>query len=178
MPTLRGDTKGSKKRYAGKNQAGHLIFKGLEAARGDWTPLAKEFQTELYTRIFADQSVEDFIVKQVELLKKGKLDQKLTYRKRLGQSLEKYQRNVPPHVKAVMNFQLLEPNFKISRGDWVDYIITTKGPVLLAQKQFEKSLQLDYSHYIYKQLKPIVEAFESHLALNFEKLIDEQKRLF
>ncbi|KRO70765.1 MAG: hypothetical protein ABR69_05355 [OM182 bacterium BACL3 MAG-120507-bin80] len=67
MPTIRGTDAGSKKRYAGMvrvNQGSattsgnkptadyRLIFKGLESVRTDWSPLAREFQRELYRRIF------------------------------------------------------------------------------------------------------------------------------
>ena len=41
MPTLRGSDEGSAKRYAGlvDGKAGrHVVIKGLEAVRTDWTP--------------------------------------------------------------------------------------------------------------------------------------------
>ena len=55
MPTVRGSDKGSKKRYAGVvagRDGDQLVFKGLENVRTDWTRLAREFQEELYRRIF------------------------------------------------------------------------------------------------------------------------------
>ena len=58
MPTVRGSAKGSKKRYAGLVAGGsepQLIFKGLESVRSDWSPLAREFQKELYRRVFMDE---------------------------------------------------------------------------------------------------------------------------
>jgi DNA polymerase-2 len=59
MPTVRGSDAGSKKRYAGlvvdssNPDKSHLLFKGLESVRSDWSPLAREFQKELYRRIFS-----------------------------------------------------------------------------------------------------------------------------
>jgi len=55
MPTVRGMPTGSKKRYAGiveqhDGSQAKLIVKGLEAARTDWTPLARDFQRELFRR--------------------------------------------------------------------------------------------------------------------------------
>ena len=32
-----------------------VVIKGLEAARTDWTPLARRFQRELFDRVFPDQ---------------------------------------------------------------------------------------------------------------------------
>jgi DNA polymerase-2 len=48
MPTIRGSDVGSKKRYAGLSvdAAGkeEMVYRGLEMARSDWTPLARQFQ--------------------------------------------------------------------------------------------------------------------------------------
>ena len=52
MPTIRGTDEGSKKRYAGLVQradgAEEMVYKGLESVRTDWSPLARQFQQELY----------------------------------------------------------------------------------------------------------------------------------
>ena len=51
-----GADTGSKKRYAGLIQEGEhqrMVFKGLETVRTDWTPLAQQFQQELYLRNFS-----------------------------------------------------------------------------------------------------------------------------
>ena len=51
MPTVRGSDQGSKKRYAGlvlaENKDPLLVIKGLEAVRTDWTPFARQAQTEV-----------------------------------------------------------------------------------------------------------------------------------
>ena len=178
MPTLRGETTGSKKRYAGINQEGELVFKGLEAARGDWTQLAKDFQIELYRKVFSNEACESFILETVLKLKQGKLDHKLIYRKRLGQAVEKYQRAIPPHVKALRDYQSEHASFILKRGDWVDYIITTNGPLYVAETSVLKVNNIDYQHYLDKQLKPIVEALEGVAELRFEQLVSDQKTLF
>lgn len=64
MPTIRGADTGSKKRYAGMIQEGdaqRMVFKGLETVRTDWTPLAQQFQQELYLRIFRNQPYQDYV---------------------------------------------------------------------------------------------------------------------
>ena len=64
MPTVRGSDKGSKKRYAGVvagEDGDRLVFKGLENVRTDWTRLAREFQEELYRRIFMQEPFEDYV---------------------------------------------------------------------------------------------------------------------
>jgi len=103
MPTIRGSELGSKKRYAGLSRRGgelELEFTGLEAVRSDWTPLAREFQRELYRRVFHDEPFEEYVRATADALFSGRRDRDLVYRKRLRRRLEDYEKNVPPHVQA------------------------------------------------------------------------------
>ncbi|MEF1231504.1 DNA polymerase domain-containing protein, partial [Vibrio fortis] len=64
MPTIRGSETGSKKRYAGligEEGSEKIVFKGLESARTDWTPLAQRFQQTLYEMVFHDQDPTDYV---------------------------------------------------------------------------------------------------------------------
>ena len=125
MPTVRGaqsgtlENAGSKKRYAGRiiNSKGmpELVFKGLEAVRTDWTLMAREFQRELYAKVFNDEPVEDLVRETTSRLLAGELDEKLVYRKRLRRKLSDYQRNVPPHVQAARK--------SANPQKWIDYVI-------------------------------------------------------
>ncbi|MCK7526640.1 MAG: hypothetical protein MZV64_58115 [Ignavibacteriales bacterium] len=45
--------------------------------RSDWTKLAKEFQVELYQKVFDGVEVEDWIRDEIQKLKSGKFDDKL-----------------------------------------------------------------------------------------------------
>ncbi|MYO13220.1 DNA polymerase II, partial [Salmonella enterica subsp. enterica serovar Kentucky] len=86
MPTIRGAEMGSKKRYAGLIQEGdsqRMVFKGLETVRTDWTPLAQQFQQNLYLRIFRREPYQDYIRDTIARLMAGELDDQLVYRKRL-----------------------------------------------------------------------------------------------
>ena len=76
------------------------MVKGLEAARTDWTPLAREFQRELFRRVFLELPFDEYVRETADALRRGELDDALVYRKRLRRRLEDYQRNVPPHVQA------------------------------------------------------------------------------
>lgn len=59
MPSIRGAEQGSKKRYAGlvirADGSEEAVYEGLETVRTDWTPLAQQFQQQLYQRIFKRQ---------------------------------------------------------------------------------------------------------------------------
>ena len=102
LPTKRGSTEGSKKRYAGQIElpSGErsLVFKGLEVVRTDWTDLARKFQRELFERTFAGQT-EDlgrWIRDQAAAVRAGQRDADLVYAKRLRRPPSEYRKNVPP----------------------------------------------------------------------------------
>lgn len=161
MPTIRGLEKGSKKRYAGlvgEGEGEHLVFKGLETVRTDWTPLAKAFQTRLYEMVFHDQDPSSYVRTMVDETRAGRHDDLLIYRKRLRQKLEEYQKNVPPHVRAARladeeNLRRGLPQRYQHRGT-IAYLMTLNGPEPL---EYRRSA-VDYEHYIDKQLRPIADA--------------------
>ena len=55
--------------------------------RTDWTPLAKEFQRELYRRVFFSEPFNKFVKQTVTELMSGALDDKLVYRKRIRRAV-------------------------------------------------------------------------------------------
>ncbi|MET0095073.1 MAG: DNA polymerase domain-containing protein, partial [Sedimenticola sp.] len=161
---------GSKKRYAGyiRNREGEfdLVFKGLESVRSDWTPLAQDFQRELYRRIFFNEPYREYIKETVQRLKSGELDDQLIYKKRLRRPIEQYQRNIPPHVQAAK---------KLGRQvRWISYLITLNGPEPVAMQ----STSIDYQHYIDRQLAPVADGILHFLAERFEQITEDQMTLF
>ena len=94
--------------------------------RTDWTRVARDFQEELYRRIFLREPFEDYVKQVTASVLAGEQDEQLVYRKRLRRKLDDYQRNVPPHVQAAR--LCAERGLPVpSRGDWVEYVITTSG---------------------------------------------------
>ncbi len=181
MPTIRGAEQGSKKRYAGliehQGQT-HLVFKGLETVRTDWTPLAQQFQQKLYSLIFHDQPWEEYLRTTVSQLMAGELDNLLVYTKRLRRPLADYEKNVPPHVRAARIAERLasgegKPG-KYKRGGTIRYMMTTAGPEPLNAI----SAPLDYNHYLTKQLQPVAEGILSFVNGDFENVITGQLGLF
>lgn len=181
MPTIRGQETGSKKRYAGLIGEGdneRIVFKGLESARTDWTPLAQEFQQTLYSMIFHGENPCEYVREFVEQTKAGEFDDKLTYQKRLRRRLHEYQKNVPPQVRAAriadeINQQLGRPLQYQNKGQ-IEYVITLSGP---EPKEYQKSA-IDYQHYIDKQLKPVAEAILPFIGIDFSSLSEPQLGLF
>ncbi|MGO1296444.1 MAG: DNA polymerase II, partial [Vibrio sp.] len=181
MPTIRGSETGSKKRYAGLLGEGaneHMVFKGLESVRTDWTALAQRFQKELYLMIFHGQSPDEYIRDITQRTRTGEFDEELVYRKRLRQKLNEYQRNVPPQVRAARLAD--EINLKLGRAQQyqnkgsISYVITVNGP---EPTEYCRS-PLDYDHYIEKQLKPVADAILPFIGRQFDTLNAPQLGLF
>ncbi len=182
MPTIRGAEEGSKKRYAGlvtrPDGSDGLVFKGLETVRTDWSPLAQQFQQELYRRIFKREPYQDYVRRYVERTRAGELDDLLVLRKRLRRRLDDYERNVPPHVRAARLAD--EYNLQNGRqrqyqnGGWISYLITVAGPEPLEVRR----APIDYEHYVSRQLQPIADAILPFVNDRFCDLIDEQLGLF
>ncbi len=103
MPTTRGTERGSKKRYAGTvrrpDGSIHVVVRGLEVVRRDWSPLARRVQLELLRRVFADEPFEAWLVEIARDLVAGRLDHELVFRKRIRGENETF-----------------------------DYVMTTRGP--------------------------------------------------
>lgn len=177
MPTMRGSDLGTKKRYAGvvTTADGHeeLIFKGLESVRTDWTKLAKDFQLELYRKIFTGEGYQDFVRATAAAVQTGERDTELVYRKRLRRHLHEYQKNQPPHVQAAR--KLMDwTGQQLRRGDWIEYVITLNGAEPVSAQQSA----LDYQHYIDKQLTPVADSILYFVEQSFAELVENQLSLF
>jgi DNA polymerase-2 len=182
MPTIRGAEEGSKKRYAGlvvrSDGSEEMVYKGLETVRSDWSPLARQFQQELYQRIFHRQPHQDYIRDYVRRTLSGEFDELLIYRKRLRRQLDDYERNVPPHVRAARladeyNDRLGRPR-QYQRGGWISYVISVNGPEPLEVRQ----APIDYDHYVTRQLQPVADAILPFVNDDFGTLVGGQMGLF
>lgn len=154
MPTIRGQETGSKKRYVGqieKNGQSELVFKGMESVRSDWTSIAKEYQQALIRALFDGNNVTDITEYYISLITSGQADDKLIYKKRLGKPLDAYVKNIPPHVRAAKEATRLGLVNGLGKGSQIAYYISQSGPQLF----IENIKQLDYTHYIEKQILPI-----------------------
>jgi len=184
MPTVRGSDTGSKKRYAGlvvdslNPDESHLLFKGLESVRSDWSPLAREFQKELYRRIFFDEPYEDYIKLTVQQLSDGEYENELVLRKRLRRKLKDYVKNVPPHAQAARKAEDIRRQRELpslyQSGGWIEYIMTINGA---EPRQYRESA-IDYEFYIERQLAPIADSILVFKASSMDKILNNQIGLF
>ena len=182
MPTIRGSDEGSKKRYAGlvrrADGSEEMVYKGLETVRSDWTPLAQQFQQELYARIFKGEAYRDYVRDYALRTAAGELDDLLVYRKRLRRPLDDYERNVPPHVRAARvadEYNRLQGRpLQYQSGGWIRYVITVAGPEPLETQRSP----IDYHHYLTRQLQPVADAILPFVGDDFSALTSRQQNLF
>ncbi|VFQ46802.1 DNA polymerase II [Desulfoluna butyratoxydans] len=165
LPSLRGGGESAKKRYAGMVRSGDtekLVITGLEFVRSDWTRFARDLQFELFQRIFNDDEVETWIKQKATDLKNHVYDADLIYRKRLTKPPGEYTKAIPPHVKAALLLGKAGENARESR-----YVMTLRGPVPVELPHPD----LDYGHYIEKQLIPIFDAVMMFFGTSFHEII-------
>ncbi|GAA6136598.1 DNA polymerase II [Arenicella sp. 4NH20-0111] len=187
MPTIRGSDAGSKKRYAGlivhaeQNSQGKnetIVFKGLENVRTDWTELARSFQGKLFDLVFHDQDPSEYVKSTVIETLTGQRDNDLVYSKQLRRKLDHYVKNVPPQVRAARiadeHNASTGKTLRYQNKGWISYLMTTNGP-----EPIEYHLSnIDYEHYVEKQLKPIADGILPFIGLDFDTLVGSQQQLF
>ena len=175
MPTTRGTSRGSKKRYAGLvRKAGgepRLIVRGLEAVRTDWTPLARRVQRELLRRAFTGEPFASWLVQVARDVERGTLDEELVYTKSLRHGLADYAtEGAPPHVRAA---RMREGGDRDEAQ--IAYVVTTRGPEPL---RAERHSPIDHTHYLEKQLAPACDVVLPFLGTTFESITGAQGNLF
>jgi len=173
LPSMRGDSeRGRAKGYAGLRREGDadlVEIVGMEAVRRDWTDLAHELQAVLLERVFHEVpgvEIEEEIFRWVHAVQSGHKDDLLVYRKNLRKPVASYTRSVPPHVKAA---RLMENPAGVIR-----YVVTRDGP----QPEGQLTSPIDYTHYIDKQIRPIVKTVAQAYDLDVEAAVSGRLNLF
>ncbi len=143
----RGRAKGYAGLIASDDGSDEVEIKGMEAARSDYTPLARRFQREMLGILFRSgdtAGVQEYIREQTRKLYGGELDGELVFRKKLRRVPESYTASTPPHIKVARAL-----GWKNRRGT-VEYLMTENGPEALSQLRSS----LDYPWYASSQLLP------------------------
>jgi DNA polymerase-2 len=144
--------RGRSKGYAGlllaPDGSSSVEIKGMEAARSDFTPLARDFQVALIGLVFSgagESALRDFCRSEEAALMRGERDGKLVYRKTLRRLAQDYESETP-QVRAarIMGWG--------ARRGRVSYVMTKAGPEPALARG---ASLLDYDHYVEKQLFPI-----------------------
>ncbi len=169
LPTVRGGSSGSKKRYAGWT-GGKLEIVGLESVRRDWPAIAQRLQRGMLERLFQDRPVVPFVTELVEQTRAGAFDSELVYAKRVRKgSLDRYTASIPPHIQAAR-----KAGGKI--GPIVRYVITRTGPEPVFVGRDLPS-GIDRPHYVGRVLRPVAESILVHIGRDFDEVLGQPHQL-
>ncbi len=161
----RGRAKGYAGLLLGDEGPAVVEVKGMEAARSDFTPLARRFQIELLGLVFAGGGEEElggFCRETVLALRAGRLDEELVYRKSLRRPAQDYVSETP-QVRAA---RLLGWTGRRGR---VSYVVTSAGPEPLERRT---GARMDYEHYVVHQLLPIARSIADVLPREPGRFVD------
>ena len=169
LPSTRGGGRGAAKRYVGlieEDGERRTVFTGMEVVRRDWTELARTVQRELYERLFSDRPIEEYLRGVLADLRAGGLDELLVYHKGLRKAPSEYTATTPPHVRAAR--QMAGP-----LPDVIAYVVTVAGPEPAGEVRHD----LDYGHYVEKQLRPVAEPVLELVGQSFDVLTGQGHQL-
>jgi len=113
-------------------------------------------------KLFKGEDYESFIREYIQRINRGEMDDRLIYKKRLRKDIEKYTRTTPPHVKAA---RMLDHQGK-ENSSLIEYVMTKKGP-----QPVEMAKNIDYHHYIEKQIRPIARSVLTLIDKDFDEII-------
>ena len=177
LTSTRGEGEGAKKRYAGlalkadgDQVKEEMVLTGLEYVRSDWSPLARQFQYELYRRLFYNEDLGDYVRETISRLENHELDAELVLSKKLSKPLNEYIKNVPPQAKAAK--LLFEEKGILTRRP--RYVMTKRGPIPVELPHDD----IDYDYYVERQIAPIAESILQLLGKSFAELHGGQLSLF
>ncbi|MCB0276522.1 MAG: DNA polymerase II, partial [Calditrichaeota bacterium] len=174
LPRSRGGGGGARKRYAGllRRKGGDgptglaLEFVGMEYVRSDWTPLARQFQFELYNRFLRGESVQGWLRQYIRDIHAGRYDEAMVYYKKLRKDPQEYTHHLSPQVRAA---QMLGKPVREIR-----YLMTREGPVPINKNPGPP----DYAHYIDRQIRPIADSLLGLAGKSLDSLIGPQQLSF
>jgi DNA polymerase-2 len=146
------ENRGRAKGYAGlllrDDGSSEVEIKGMEAARSDYTPLARDFQRGLLGILFREDGTlgaEEFLRAEVLSLYRGERDGALAFKKRLRRDPDSYEASTPPQVKVARDLGIRR------RGATVEYVITVNGPEAVSLRKSP----IDYGWYAESQILPV-----------------------
>jgi DNA polymerase II len=177
IPRLKSETgeggRGRSKGYAGlllaADGSSGVEVKGMEAARTDFTPLARDFQVALLGLAFSgagEGALRDFCRAEEAALRRGERDGKLVFRKTLRRLADDYASETP-QVRAA---RLM--GWKARRGR-VEYVMTRSGAEPLGLRS---GAALDYDHYVERQLLPIAASIADALGFDARSWLEDRSQ--
>ncbi len=164
---------GAKKKYALLSEDNHIIIKGFETIRRNWSFIAKETQREVLNIILKDGNPKkafNYVKEVIINLREKKIPiEKVVIHTQLQKAISEYD-SIGPHVAAAQ--RMIDKGIPVGPGSLIKYVITkgkSKEKIRDRAKLPEEISKDDYDqdYYINNQIIPSVEKiFE---VLGFEK---------
>lgn len=172
---------GAKKRYALLSEDGEIILKGIEAIRGDWSPIAKKTQKKVIEIILKEKSVEKAVKYVKELINRIKKRDigiyDLAIETTLTRNLTDYESH-GPHIAAAELAR--NKGYAVRKGFTVSYVVCKgSGKINERVKLTEDTKNEDYdiNYYIDNQIiRSVYKIFEL-FDYNIENLESGQSKL-
>ena len=151
---------GLKKKYAGIEDTGELLVKGLEAVKRNYCMLSRNFQKTVLNMLLSGKTVSEvevYVDQTRQKLISGEYDKDLVITMGV-KNLEEYSaiknkdKKPPPHVIA------LKKAYKLGAKSLFDinFVYGKDGPEPILKDSDLDSIQIDYSYYYQKQMLAVV----------------------
>ncbi|MCS3900985.1 DNA-directed DNA polymerase [Methanococcus voltae] len=168
----------TKKKYALIEEDGHVVIKGLEVVRRDWSNIAKNTQQAVIKALLEDGDInlaKKIIKKTIDDLKKGNIDKNdLLIHTQLTKNIEEY-KSTAPHIEVAKKIKQRGDSVRV--GDVISYIIV-KGSRSISERAELLDFAKDYdvNYYIDNQvLPPVIRIMES-LGISEDELKNSGKQ--
>ena len=176
---------GAKKKYALLSEDNHIIIKGFETIRRNWSFIAKETQREVLNIILKEGNPKkafDYVKEVIINLREKKIPiEKVVIHTQLQKAISEYD-SIGPHVAVAQ--RMIDKGIPIGPGSLIKYVITKgkgKEKIRDRAKLPEEISQDDYDsdYYVNNQIIPSVEKIFEVLGFEKDDLINsfDQSRL-
>ncbi|MBA3064648.1 hypothetical protein FP803_04385 [Candidatus Woesearchaeota archaeon] len=176
---------GAKKKYALLSEDNHIIIKGFETIRRNWSFIAKETQREILNIILKEGNPKkafNYVKNVITDLRDKKIPiEKVVIHTQLQKQIGEYD-SIGPHVAAAQ--RMIDRGIPVGPGSLIKYVITkgkSKEKIRDRAKLPEEISQDDYDsdYYINNQIIPSVEKIFEVLGFEKDELINslDQSRL-
>jgi len=171
-------TYGAKKKYALLSEDNHIIIKGFETIRRNWSFIAKETQREILNIILKEVNPKkafNYVKEIIINLREKKIPiEKVVIHTKLQKAISEYN-SIGPHVAVAQ--RMVDKGIPVSPGSIIKYVITKgnkKGRIRDRAKLPEEINQNDYDadYYINNQIIPSVEKIFEVLGFYKEDLVN------
>jgi len=171
-------TYGAKKKYALLSEENHIIIKGFETIRRNWSIIAKETQREVLNMVLKEGNPKkafDYVKEIIEKIRKKEVPiEKVIISTQLQKSISEYT-SFGPHVAVAQ--RMVERNIPVGPGSIIKYVITKgkeKDKIRDRAKLPEEINQNDYDddYYINNQIIPSIEKIFEVLGFYKEDLVN------